>query len=468
MAAPDEKRMRAELRTLLQGVDLAAMSIGKLRGSLEQAMKLPAGTLDARKEQVNRLLQEELVKVVEEKKRKAPPKPEQEPANKKEKKEKKEVKEKKEKKEKDEKKYDKKEDKKEDKKDDKKKEEGKSHPEAADTAGVPPAEVEAAEPADMAAAPNDPTMGMSAFEDFGSAKPLVSRLQTWAVSGAEDGNLRLWDLESYSCVRVLEGHLSAIRAIVVDWEDMQALSGAEDNVRLWSLKRGGCLKTFTDLEEGCISVAADWKGLRALGGCGDGHLRLWNMTTAEQISSVLAHAGGVWALEAHWEVQRVASGGDEAFKVWDLADWACLHKIEGHPGGIMCLAMDWQRSRALIGVGQAEQSVRLWDLDTRKSQGLLGHRDAVATVRVDWEGDVALTGGWDAQLRTWNLGKGTCTTTQECKFGRVRSMAVDFTQMQALCGSSAGTLHFVDLHSGAELRRLEGHVGGVTALQAKF
>lgn len=317
-------------------------------------------------------------------------------------------------------------------------------------------------------------MGMSAFEDLSDKvatpqkKAVPSRLQTWAVSGAEDGNLRLWDLESYSCVRVLEGHTGAVRALVVDWEDMQALSGAADNVRLWSLKRGGCQKTFADVEDGCATVAADWKGLKALGGCGDGHLKLWSMTSGELIGDVVAHQGGVWSIEVNWDSQRVASGGDEHFKVWDMADWTCLHKIEGHPGGIMCLAVDWEASRLLVGVGAAEQSLRLWDLETRKPRSLLGHRDAVAHVRADWEGDTAVTGGWDAQLRIWNLAKGACVQNHECKFGRIRSMAVDFSQMQAICGSSAGTLHFVDLHSGADLRKLEGHVGGVTALQAKL
>lgn len=269
-------------------------------------------------------------------------------------------------------------------------------------------------------------------------------------------------------MRILEGHTGTIRCITVDWENMQALSGADDNMRLWNLKLGGSQRTFKDVEEGCNVAAGDWKNQQAIGGCGDGQLKIWDMVSGDLSSSVYAHPGGVWALEVEWTKKRVASGGDEHFKVWDLDDWACLHKIEGHFGGIMSLGVDWEGARALIGVGSAEQSLSLWDLETREKRNLLGHRDAVAHIATDFDNDVALTAGWDAEIRIWNLKKCSCIQTHKVKFGRVRSIAVDFAQMQAVCGSSAGTMHVVDLHSGVDLRTLEGHVGAITALHAKF
>lgn len=299
-------------------------------------------------------------------------------------------------------------------------------------------------------------------------KAIVTRSKTFCVSGADDGTVRLWDLEGFSCMRIFEGHVGTIRCVAVDWEEMQCLSGADDNVRLWNLKLGGSQKTFKDVEEGCNVIAGDWKNNQVLGGCGDGQLKLWDMVTGELSSSIDAHPGGVWALEVEWVKKRVASGGDEQFKVWDLEDWACLHKIENHHGGIMSLAVDWEGARALIGAGSAEQGLALWDFETRDKRNLLGHRDAVAHILADFDNNVALSAGWDAQIRTWSLKKGSCIQSHEVKFGRLRSIAVDFPSMQAICGSSSGSLHFVDLHSGVDLRTLEGHVGAITALQAKF
>merc|ERR1712039_256142 len=146
----------------------------------------------------------------------------------------------------------------------------------------------------------------------------------------------------------------------------QALSGAEDNMKLWDIARGGCLRTFSDVEEGCHAIAANWKESRAFGGCGDGKIKCWNISSGELVTSTMAHAGGVWAIDVHWERRLVASGGDEHFKLWSYEDWSVLHRLEGFPGGIMSLVMDWETMKVLIGVGARDQGVRLCEVLSRK------------------------------------------------------------------------------------------------------
>jgi len=494
MATVEEGKMREEIKMLLVGVDLASTSIGKLRAELEQRLGLEAGALEARKDQVNRLLQDELVKHIqaqgsaaqeeeradtEDKKRKAESKTDAEPPKKKEKKDK-------EKKEKD--KKSKKAKKDEGSGDERRAAAAKDAdaPTVSSDAPVAPASPVQEATTDVAKEPEptavaqepppaagaEPIMLMPQFEEFDPTKELsqkaVARTRTFALTGAEDSTLRLWDLESYGCIRTFEGHSGSVHSVDVDWENNLALSGADEGARLWDLTSGGCQKAFALVEEGCHVVAANWKKETALAGCGDGRLRLWDMKSGDELKNVLAHQGGVWALEANWVKKRVASGGDLHLKLWDAEDWSCLQKVEGHPGGIMCLSVDWDEMRALVGSG--EQSLRLWDLETREPRNLLGHRDAVACLCASWDGEVAvaLSGGWDAQLRLWNPDKGSLLQSHECKFGRVRSMDVDFVSMQAACGASTGKLHFIDLHSGMMLRTLEGHVGGITAVKAKF
>ena len=109
-----------------------------------------------------------------------------------------------------------------------------------------------------------------------------------------------------------------------------------------------------------------------------------------------------------------------------------------------------------------------WSLERSESKNLLGHRDAVAQVRASWDQQKAISGGWDAMIRLWNLERHSCISASEVKFGRVRSIAVDWGQMQALFGSSSGSIHMVDVHSGNSMRQVEGHVGAVTVLEARF
>jgi len=291
------------------------------------------------------------------------------------------------------------------------------------------------------------------------------------LSGSEDSCLRLWDLEGGQTVRVMEGHSGTITSIVANWQEMQALSGADDGARLWDLRRGGCLRSFTDVRDGCGAVAADWASKRAVAGCGNGRIMVFNLEDNELKTSTDAHVGGVWAMEASWERQRLASGGDLEFKVWNTEDWTCMQSIKGQLGGTMCISVDWARNRALVGGGLPEMGLQLWNLSNQKPLNLAGHRDAIAHIAADWsERQLVFTGGWDAQLRSWNLEPGEEKPKEyhTTKFGRIRSLAVDFGQMQAICGASSGDLHVLDLRTFTELQTLEGHTGGVTALQASL
>ena len=67
-----------------------------------------------------------------------------------------------------------------------------------------------------------------------------------ALSGADDNTVRLWDVETGRCLRVLEGHTDRLSGAWRGSADQRrALSGADDNtVRLWDVETGRCLRVL--------------------------------------------------------------------------------------------------------------------------------------------------------------------------------------------------------------------------------
>eukprot|EP00930_Biecheleria_cincta_P096463 TRINITY_DN88307_c0_g1_i1.p1 TRINITY_DN88307_c0_g1~~TRINITY_DN88307_c0_g1_i1.p1 ORF type:complete len:534 (-),score=131.21 TRINITY_DN88307_c0_g1_i1:67-1668(-) len=529
MPAVDEETLRLEVQKLLVGIDIKSTSIGKLRSDLEAQLGLPPGGLDSQKDRVQFILSSELSQI-------SRPRTEAPDA----KKPRLDVAEEKPTHEEKEKDKDKKEkDKKKNKKDKKEKKDQQPEPatqavpqqpkaeetqpqepkaeetqpaqpkpesddeglEAGDALMEPEPPVETVQP-DVAVAakeaePTAPTMGMASFEDFQAdfqiepeAPQQHSRggiaTEAMALSGAEDGNLRLWNLESYSCVRVMEGHSGTVYALVVNWHSMEALSGADDSAKLWNIKQGGCQKTFADTPEGCTAVAADWTGRTAVSGCGDGSLKVWCMSSAKVKKKLAAHRGGVWALAADFARNRLASGGEEEIKIWNTGNWTPLYCTRGYAGGVNSLNVHWKDNKMLAGASNSQHRLQLWNfggeiqespdekpadsrmvIGSQEGEPLIGHRDVVSEVIADWESGTAVTGGWDGQLIVWNLEKRAPLHAHECKSGRVRSLAVDFQYMQAICGASNGSMHVVDLSDGQIQRSLDGHEGAVTAVCAK-
>lgn len=63
------------------------------------------------------------------------------------------------------------------------------------------------------------------------------------VSGSRDATLRVWDIEQGTCMRVLVGHLAAVRC--VQYDGKLIVSGAYDYmVKIWHPERSECLHTL--------------------------------------------------------------------------------------------------------------------------------------------------------------------------------------------------------------------------------
>ena len=66
-----------------------------------------------------------------------------------------------------------------------------------------------------------------------------------ALTASADHSVRLWDLRTGQCVRVMEGHEDAVNSVSMDSACKTAVSGSDDeNVKLWDLGSGRCIETF--------------------------------------------------------------------------------------------------------------------------------------------------------------------------------------------------------------------------------
>lgn len=103
-----------------------------------------------------------------------------------------------------------------------------------------------------------------------------SRTKKYALTGHENGALKLWELDAGRCLRALKGHTGGVNAVWLSADNHRAVSGSGDGtVRLWDLGTGRCLRTFEAHPSGVTCVHVDLEGRHLLSGGEDGSVRLW-------------------------------------------------------------------------------------------------------------------------------------------------------------------------------------------------
>lgn len=98
------------------------------------------------------------------------------------------------------------------------------------------------------------------------------------ASGSEDQTIKLWDVATRQCRRVLQGHTGTVQSSAFSPDGLVIVSGAlNQSLRLWHTQTGQCLKIWQGYSKVVIGSAFHLDE-KMLASChGDKVLRLWNV-----------------------------------------------------------------------------------------------------------------------------------------------------------------------------------------------
>jgi F-box and WD-40 domain protein MET30 len=160
----------------------------------------------------------------------------------------------------------------------------------------------------------------------------VKFYKTYLVSCSDDTTIRIWDLPTKTCVRTLFGHVQPVQCIqlvprssrmnfthpVRSEDDCHPVivSGSLDNtIRIWDIQTGTCIRTLCEHMEGVWSLAID--NLRMVSGAHDKTVKIWNKDTGECMHTLVGHNGPVTCVALG--DTKIASGSEDgSIRIWDF------------------------------------------------------------------------------------------------------------------------------------------------------
>ena len=261
-----------------------------------------------------------------------------------------------------------------------------------------------------------------------------------ALSASLDRTLRLWEVPSGRCLRVLEGHGSDVNAAALSRDGRWALSGSGEVVtgemllRLWDLGTGTAVRDFVGHEAEVSAAAFRGDGALAASGSADATVRLWDVASGGCRHVLKGHGGWVRSVAFTPAGDKVLSGSmDHTVRVWDVEGGGCERVLEGHGDNVYGVTVSPDGRHALSA--SRDRTLRLWDLVSGATVRVLeGHEDVVRSVCFSGDGRWALTGGEDRTVRVWDVARGGCAWTGKTT-GLVLSVALSADRRWALAAT---------------------------------
>jgi small GTP-binding protein len=287
------------------------------------------------------------------------------------------------------------------------------------------------------------------------------------LSGAGSGNLQIWDLHSGRSLCFLKGHRDSVRSIAWSPDGQWVLSGSGDStIRIWEASSGRCLHVLQGHTDSVWSVAWSPDGQYVLSGSGDSTIRIWEASSGRCLRILQGHLGNVFSVAWSPDGKRILSGsGDNTVRLWDAASGRLLGSLAGHSSGVLSVA--WSPDGRSVLSSSGDNTLRLWSADPgsgRCLHVLQGHTDSVWSAVWSADGKSVLSISDDKTLRLWDAGTGRCVRAFEGHSNMILNVAWSPDGRSALSGSRDRTVRLWDASSGHCLRILEGHAGAVSSI----
>ncbi|MBU0618040.1 MAG: WD40 repeat domain-containing protein, partial [Planctomycetes bacterium] len=225
-----------------------------------------------------------------------------------------------------------------------------------------------------------------------------------ATCGA-DGVVRLWDLETGTCVNTITGaHVTTGQSLSFSPDgQIMAVTRPDQTVQIREVGTGDVLATLPSLGSEALAARISPDGrMIATTHRGD-KVALW--TETGERSGTLACDFPPWTVDFRPDGQKLAVGGwSRHIQIWDLE----ARKLEARLGESK--SVDWgvayrPSDTNILATCSGDGSVKLWDLSERRNVLTLepfGGADALS-VSFTPDGKTLVAAGFDGSLCVWDL-----------------------------------------------------------------
>jgi len=226
-------------------------------------------------------------------------------------------------------------------------------------------------------------------------------------SGSADSSIRIWDVATLTCVKILGGHTNSV-VNVIQLRDGRLCSGGMDKtVRIWNIETGMITRTFEGHSDSVFCLSELPNG-RLLSGSADKTARVWNIDTGVCERVLTGHTEAVQFSQLMKDNSLVCTGSwDKTIRIFNVETGETVRVFQGHTDKVVHVT---QLKDGRICSSSLDRSIRIWDSHTGICVMILDGHESNSRWVVEMPDRRICSCSKDKTLRIWNLDNG-CTET---------------------------------------------------------
>ena len=300
----------------------------------------------------------------------------------------------------------------------------------------------------------------------------------FVVSADANGMILVWDSASQNEIQRLETEHGAASAIALTPNEDAVLAGyADGTVMRWHIESGTSDWEQQEHADAVNALVINSDGSQAVSGSGDansgGTIVVWDVESGDVISSAQNNIDdvaidGVTAAAFTTDEDIILLGlARNGIMLWDIANQAIVKFLEGHTGLVTSIALS--PDGLFVISGSADTFARFWSLNADEGREEIwrfeGHTGTVNDLAFSPDGRLAITAAADGTLRVWELFNSALAASFYGHGNIVDDVAFASDETKAVTVSWDGSARVTDLETGLVEATMDSNGGVVTGVK---
>jgi WD40 repeat protein len=221
------------------------------------------------------------------------------------------------------------------------------------------------------------------------------------IDGSE--NIKIFDLEKNSFIKILKSHENTVTDIYISEDGKRlASSGADLSVKLWDLDTYKLLNSFGSNSYAVNSIAISGDGKFAVTGSDDKQMRMWDLSNAKLSYSFAKNIEEVSGVAISPDQKNVVMN-ERYMKLFD-AESGNLKKTFVNERFYFGAPVTFTSNGKFILTCDRNCDILLIDMISGKEiRKFHGHTDLLKSISLSPDGKYFLSSGYDRTVRLWNM-----------------------------------------------------------------